>query len=204
MHLREKQIFKKIVLSCPFDLFNAEQAAFNDFVAHSNLEFGYIAGLQLIISMYLLFFSFKIASYFLLSDPGKPVNEVFGFGDLVYTFSNLPSTQGLLRVVLYNDDKQFLSENGWARADSAYIRPDSTAEVRLKQVAFGEYAAALYLDENQNGVIDRNVIGLPTEAYGFSNNVRAKWSVPSFRKVLFTFNQAAETVPSRVAYWSKQ
>lgn len=64
MHLREKQIFKKIVLSCPFDLFNAEQAAFNDFVAHSNLEFGYIAGLQLIISMYLLFFSFKIASIF--------------------------------------------------------------------------------------------------------------------------------------------
>lgn len=154
--------------------------------------------------MYLLLLTFNLASYFFISDPGKPVNEVTGAGDLVYTFSNLPSTKGLLRVVLYNDDKQFLSENGWARADSAYIRPDGTAEVRLKQVTFGKYAAALYLDENQNGIIDRNVVGIPTEAYGFSNNVRAKWSVPSFRKVLFTCHQAIDTIPSRVAYWSKQ
>jgi uncharacterized protein (DUF2141 family) len=36
----------------------------------------------------------------------------------------------------------------------------------------GQYAIILFHDENGNGKLDRNALGVPTEPYGFSNNVR--------------------------------
>jgi uncharacterized protein (DUF2141 family) len=44
------------------------------------------------------------------------------------------------------------------------------------------YALAVYHDENKNGKLDKNLFGAPTEAYGFSNNVRETFSAPSFEE----------------------
>ena len=49
----------------------------------------------------------------------------------------------------------------------------------------GKYAVRYYHDENLNGKMDTNLIGKPTEGYGFSNNVIGKFSPPPFEKWLF-------------------
>ena len=49
----------------------------------------------------------------------------------------------------------------------------------------GTYAVGAYHDENQNGEIDRNALGVPTEVYGFSNNVRGKFGPPGFSDTQF-------------------
>ena len=46
----------------------------------------------------------------------------------------------------------------------------------------GKYAIAIYHDENKNGKLDKNYLGVPTEAYGFSNNARRTFSAPSFEE----------------------
>lgn len=38
----------------------------------------------------------------------------------------------------------------------------------------GEIAVLVYVDENENGLIDKNFIGIPKEALGISNNYRPK------------------------------
>ena len=38
----------------------------------------------------------------------------------------------------------------------------------------GKYAVRYYHDENLNGKMDTNLVGKPTEGYGFSNNVIGK------------------------------
>jgi uncharacterized protein (DUF2141 family) len=153
---------------------------------------------------FFLFFFFT-GSLLSFTYPGKPASDKnSAIGNLTYQFTHLPSTKGVVRVVLYNKSDQFLSENGWCRADSAYIKSDGSAEVSITGLSYGNYAAALYLDENQNGVIDRNLMGIPTEAYGFSNNVRAKWNVPGFEKTAFFFQNNSQTLPGSVQYWSKQ
>ena len=47
----------------------------------------------------------------------------------------------------------------------------------------GDYAVALYQDVNSNGQIDKRLFGMPKEPYGFSNNVRPKFSTPKFERV---------------------
>ena len=44
----------------------------------------------------------------------------------------------------------------------------------------GRYAAVALHDENGNGKLDKNFLGVPAEPYGFSNNVQGFLSPPSF------------------------
>jgi len=52
----------------------------------------------------------------------------------------------------------------------------------------GEYALAIYQDENRNKILDKNLLGIPTEIYGFSNNARRTFSAPSFQEAKFKLN----------------
>lgn len=46
----------------------------------------------------------------------------------------------------------------------------STAKVTFHDLSPGDYAVRLFHDENGNKQMDSNVLGIPTESYGFSNN----------------------------------
>jgi uncharacterized protein (DUF2141 family) len=55
-----------------------------------------------------------------------------------------------------------------------------TATAIFNQLPPGKYAVAVFHDKNNNGIMDKNLVGMPTERYGFSNNVRELFSAPSF------------------------
>ena len=63
-------------------------------------------------------------------------------------------------------------------------RPDGREVYRLADVAPGEYALLVHHDENGNGRIDRNFIGIPREPIGFSNRYRPK-GPPSYSRAAF-------------------
>jgi sterol desaturase/sphingolipid hydroxylase (fatty acid hydroxylase superfamily)/uncharacterized protein (DUF2141 family) len=126
------------------------------------------------------------------------------YGTLTFDVSGMDNSKGVVRVVLYNSDKTFLSENDFALADSAFAKANGRVEITLHNVPFGTYAAAIYQDENQNGVIDQNLVKIPTEPYAFSNGVRAKWTVPDFKDVSFRVDQASEHFSTVLHYWSQQ
>jgi uncharacterized protein (DUF2141 family) len=52
----------------------------------------------------------------------------------------------------------------------------------------GKYAVRFYHDENLNQKMETNLVGKPTEGYGFSNNVTGKFSMPPFEKWIFSLN----------------
>ena len=61
----------------------------------------------------------------------------------------------------------------------------------------------MYHDVNGNGVMDKNLIGIPKEPYAFSNNVNAKWSEPSFEEAQFTFDAQNKMIEIEVLEWSE-
>jgi uncharacterized protein (DUF2141 family) len=44
----------------------------------------------------------------------------------------------------------------------------------------GRYAAVAFHDENGNGKLDKNFLGVPAEPYGFSNNAQGFLGAPTF------------------------
>jgi uncharacterized protein (DUF2141 family) len=43
-------------------------------------------------------------------------------------------------------------------------------------------------DENMNGKLDTNALGIPTEGCGFSNDARAWFGAPSFSAASFAYD----------------
>lgn len=102
---------------------------------------------------------------------------------LVVTVENLRSTHGVVIVSLYDSEERFL-ENAIQKR-FAPIEPDKTATVRFESIQQGSYAFTVIHDENNNGTIDRNFLGIPREAYAFSNNAKARFAPPSFDEAQF-------------------
>ncbi len=55
-----------------------------------------------------------------------------------------------------------------------------TVDVRIANVPNGQWAAAVYHDENGNRKLDRNGLGIPTEGGGFSRDARGQYGWPNF------------------------
>ena len=49
----------------------------------------------------------------------------------------------------------------------------------------GVYAISLFVDSNDNKIIDKNFLGIPSEQYGFSNNATGFLGSPSFKDASF-------------------
>jgi uncharacterized protein (DUF2141 family) len=63
----------------------------------------------------------------------------------------------------------------------------------FSKVAPGTYAAIVFHDENLNGKLDKNFVGMPQEGYGASNNVRPRFSAPGFLEASFVVAAGAVT-----------
>jgi outer membrane protein len=72
------------------------------------------------------------------------------------------------------------------------LRTNATAEglYRLIGVPAGDIAVLVYIDENGNGVLDKNFIGIPKEPLGISNNYRPK-GPPAFDSAKITASESA-------------
>lgn len=53
----------------------------------------------------------------------------------------------------------------------------------------GSYGVIAFHDINGNEKLDTNMIGIPTEPYGFSNNARGLLSKPDHEETLVTLNR---------------
>ena len=90
---------------------------------------------------------------------------------------------GNLRLALY-DEKSFADDNAAPIADKVVAATPPIESVSFDGVPPGTYAIKMFQDANRNEKFDTNWLGLPSERYGFSNNVRPDWmhlSPPRFK-----------------------
>lgn len=70
--------------------------------------------------------------------------------------------------------------------------------VVVKDVPPGTWAVLAYQDENGNNELDRNLIGIPKEAYGFSRDARGKFGPPKFEDAAIEVGDAPTTATVRL------
>ncbi len=62
------------------------------------------------------------------------------------------------------------------------------ARCDFEDIPPGTYALAVIHDENMNGKLETNVLGIPTEGYGFSNDAKGVLGAPSFSAASFLYD----------------
>ena len=58
----------------------------------------------------------------------------------------------------------------------------------------GHYAVTVYLDENNNHRLDSNLIGIPKEPVGASNNPKPRMGPPRFEDCAFEMKEEDQTI----------
>lgn len=94
---------------------------------------------------------------------------------------------GVLRIALYDREAHFLDFKS-VFASKVVPATKGTTTVILDSLPAGTYAIALYQDQNNNGQMDKNWIGIPTEPLGFSKAKLRTFGPPKFKDCMFVLD----------------
>lgn len=115
-------------------------------------------------------------------------------GTIELVISETSSDTGVIRLLIFDQDK------GWPESiDKAWKLvtlpiKNGTAQQTIANVPAGNYAITVFHDQDEDGVIRKNKIGYPLDAFGFSNNPSLLFGVPSFEKCSKKVNPGKVTV----------
>ena len=70
----------------------------------------------------------------------------------------------------------------------------------LRDLPAGRYAVNAFHDENGNGDLDANVLGIPKEGYGFANDPPTPFGPPDFAEAAVTVGDAPATAAMTMSY----
>jgi len=101
---------------------------------------------------------------------------------LTVAVSGLKNNSGTVKVGLYNSDGTFLKTT--YKSVASKIK-DNKAMVTFDNLPAGEYAISTYHDENNNGKLDKNMMGIPSEDYAASNNAKGFMGPPAYKDAKF-------------------
>jgi uncharacterized protein (DUF2141 family) len=102
--------------------------------------------------------------------------------DLTILVNNVQQDAGQVMLGIFTNAEEFLKTISKGTLTQAKER-SAIGQVRLviKNLVPGQYAATAFHDLDSNGKLNVNLMGLPTEPYGFSNNARRNFGPPSFK-----------------------
>ena len=122
-----------------------------------------------------LIFSFIFLSFSALSFSRPPAS-------LHVQIHGARSDQGKVLVLVFDNEDGFPDQVEKAFKQLVLESKNGKAEFSLDTIPAGKYAVTVLHDEDDNGIMTTNFVGLPQEKYGFSNNPKIYFGPPSFEK----------------------
>ncbi len=110
------------------------------------------------------------------------ITDLRGDISLEIKINNLESNKGPIYIRILDEN-----ENPVIVGTSTVI--NYSAEISFDSISPGKYAIQFFHDENENKKMDFNLIGIPKEKFGSSNNVKPVLGPPKFEKMLINLNE---------------
>ena len=106
---------------------------------------------------------------------------------LTVTIENVNASEGLLMLQIMAGQKEF---NGEVSAMTSIAQQAIAGEVSftISHLPAGDYGIRIMHDINGNSKLDSNLVGMPTEPWGFSNNAAGNFGPPKWDDVKFTLS----------------
>ena len=111
--------------------------------------------------------------------------------DLTVTVKEVRNAKGSVLVAVYDGEASF-GKPELAKARQKAQAHQGELTFVFHDLKAGTYAVAAFHDENGNGKLDRNALGVPTEGWGFSNDAQGNAGPPKFTQAAFDLDGQAE------------
>lgn len=123
-----------------------------------------------------------------------------GSGSITIKITGLRSVNGNLLIALFNAKKGFPGKYENAVKQTRITAAGAEHVAVFSDVPFGVYAVAVRHDENANGKLDTNFLGMPKEGVGTSNNPKSRFGPPSFDDAAFKLDRSAMELNVNLRY----
>jgi uncharacterized protein (DUF2141 family) len=110
------------------------------------------------------------------------------FGKIIVNITGFENNDGDCRFAINN------SEELHEREDTVFIGlilpiENHKVEVEIDSLPYGWYAIKVLHDENRNSELDTDFLGIPSENFGYSNNVSSWFGPPRWDRAKFHLHQ---------------
>ena len=142
----------------------------------------------------------RLVFYILLSIIVSPLYSQEN-SDLEIKIEGLRNTKGKLSITIFNNEKGFPDNADKAfRIQTIELAKDPPVFI-FKGLPGGKYAYAILHDEDNNNEMNKNMLGIPREGFGFSNNYRPRIKNPSYNDASFELKPGKNSHIIEIVYY---
>jgi len=137
-----------------------------------------------------IYFLILVLSQFTFSQDSTKFNPHYGI--LTLNITGFENNEGSVKVALSNSKDDYTTKGKAFRVAIVLIN-EKEAQYIFEGLPYGIYAIKTFHDENNNGELDTNFLGIPSENYGFSNNAKGSFGPASWEDAQFKFDKDSMT-----------
>lgn len=132
---------------------------------------------------------------------GFTYSEYHSQGRLIINITGCKNNNGNIKYIIFNQAKGFPnSTRDSYKGGSSQIK-DRKSLIVLDDIPYSSYAISILHDENNNGKMDFNILGIPKEGYGVSNNVNRTFGPPKYEEAIIILEHSSKTIVINLVYW---
>lgn len=111
--------------------------------------------------------------------------------------------KGVIRLAVFDSAEGLEAEEPFFGKIIEFETSENSILAELGELPRGAFAIGAYHDLNNNGKLDRNLFGVPTEPYGFSGEIVSKWRAPEWDEVALTKDKCQQKIQLQLRYWKE-
>lgn len=119
---------------------------------------------------------------------------------LVLRINGFRKLKGVLRLAIFASAEGYPKSIDRAVRSGSFEVDETSLEIELPDLPYGQYAVTVHHDENEDGKLNFNPLGIPTEGIGFSGNPPIWHGAPAFEKAAFQFEAGHPIVTITMKY----
>ena len=121
------------------------------------------------------------------------LSPIASAADLKVTVANIVEQEGSLMIALVASEQGFNEEE--PPIASLLLKPaGEQTSFTLHNLVPGSYGIRVLHDVNGNDKMDANLVGMPTEPWGFSNDATGKFGPPKWDAVKLSVTEDVQTI----------
>ncbi len=121
-------------------------------------------------------------------------------GNLNVEIDGLRNSIGQVCVSLYNNSRGFPEDSDRVLQKQCVKVAQIPLVVKFDNLKLGSYAAVVMHDEDSDGTVNQDDLGIPSEGFGFSQNPEVITSAPKFGDAAFFVAGASTDIKIKLIY----
>jgi uncharacterized protein (DUF2141 family) len=143
---------------------------------------------EIFIFRKIVFVLFLLMTFFIFISSKNAQTQT---GKIIVQVNGFKNNKGKARLLIFSTNEKEFFPKEKEKAYAKYVVPikDNKVIFTFENLTYGDYAISAHHDEDNNGKVNTNFLGIPNESLGASNDAKGNFGPPSFEKAKITLNK---------------